>query len=378
MKQIVILWISMCVLCAGRPLKAQQQGVVANAVERFCSRDAEGERLTGAGATRVFKDLFWEEPQLQDSGRVILVINGYSVKESISQKGVQEITVDYRVLGRIDHVLDFIRMQGTYTNQPLVQSERFSLVFTNRHFELDVNGKPQPINGIPEWRIKTAPVAPHVNLEAAIQYVRGASNKTKDPLIRARAQKTLADLEVLSRFQSMPMLSAGPSQQQPEDVLSQFAQMQMDDAGLTSGEFSQLGMFLVHPPQWRQDKIGVARGFGIKRTSFAFNKAEAYVQYDAVGEIDLQLRFMSSGANGNNVRQTYKLVFDNDYSSVPSGGGPYAKIGPSRWRIEDAGPEQWVSVETAIRYVSQVRDATRDPAIKANADKTLAALTHLR
>jgi hypothetical protein len=195
---------------------------------------------------------------------------------------------------------------------------------------------------------------------------------------KAKAQRTLADLEVLSQFQSMPMQAAGPSQQGPEDILSQFAQMQMDGTGLGADASAQLGIFLVHPALWRQDKIGVARGFGVKRTAFVVNKAEAYVQYDAVGEVDLQLRFTGPSANGNPVRQNYKLIFDNDYSSAPTGSGPYDKIGPSRWRIDEAPPEQWVSVTTAIKYVNQMRDAARDPAIKANADKTLATLSQYR
>jgi hypothetical protein len=113
--------------------------------------------------------------------------------------------------------------------------------------------------------------------------------------------------------------------------------------------------------------------------AFSVNKAEAYVQYESLGEIDLQLRFTSSGASGNAVRQNYRLIFDNDYSSVAgTGNDPYANIGPSRWRIEQAPDEQWVSVATAIKYVTQMRDATRDPSIKADADKTLAILARYR
>ena len=153
----------------------------------------------------------------------------------------------------------------------------------------------------------------------------------------------------------------------------------MDGDGLTQAESSRLDIFLIHPAKWRQDKIGVARGFGVRRTSFAVNRAETYVQYEALGEIDLQLRFSGSAASGTAVRQNYKLIFDNDYSSAPNtSNDPYARIGPSRWRIDATPDEQWVSIATAIKYVTQMRDSTPDSAIRANADETLAILAHYR
>jgi len=346
-------------------------------VQMFCSMDQSGKQLTPGGAKKIAGDLLVTERSIGQTSEVVIIRN-YSLGDLRLGKSDAEVQVEYSVLGRIDSSLQFARVQTAYGNQPVLLPEHFSLVWTDTHSVLNRNGMPQALRGTPEWRIKTAPLAPHVSVEAAIEYVRGASNRTRDALIKARAQKTLADLEVLAQFQSMPIQGAG-TQQQPEDILSQFAQMQMDGAGLASGGSSELGIFLVHPAQWRQDKIGVARGFGVRRTSFAVNKAEAYVQYEALGEIDLRLRFSGSGASGTAVRQNYKLIFDNDYSSVPNtSNDPYARIGPSRWRIDGAPDEQWVSIATAIKYVTQMRDLTPDPAIRANADKTLAILAHYR
>lgn len=347
-------------------------------IQVFCAKDYAGKRLTPAGrkelsASTLKTEADWEEPT------ELLIISDYSQRPLIAHKRDASFLVTYHVIGRIDGSLGFVRLQTPYTNQPVTQSEDFSLVWTDTHFELDAKGNLRSVEGTPEWRIKTAPVAPHVGLAAAIQYVRMASNRTKDPIVKAEAQKTLADLEVLSQFQFVSAQAAGSFQQGPEEILSQFAQMQMDGAGLPPGESSQLGIFLVHPAQWRQDKIAVARGFGVRRTAFSLNKAGAYIQYESLGEINLQLRFTSSGASGNAVRQNYTLLFDNDYSSVAgTGNDPYANIGPSRWRIEQAPDEQWVSVATAIKYVTQMRDSTRDPSIKANADKTLAILAQYR
>ena len=108
------------------------------------------------------------------------------------------------------------------------------------------------------------------------------------------------------------------------------------------------------------------------------NKADAYVEYGAQGELDSQLRFTSSGTNGSIVRQEFKLVFDNQYTVPAHGNTPATEfIGPSRWRI-DTPAEQWISVSSAVRYVTQVRDTTKDAAIRDNAAKTLAILGRYR
>jgi hypothetical protein len=373
-KILIMLGVISAVLSDAQAQRPSQR-VQESAVQSFCSMDLSGKRLTPGGAKEFAKDLVAAEPTWEQPSEVV-VIQDYSAQGlSVRQQDAQ-FAVEYHVLGRIDSSLEFMRLQTPYTNQPVVQSEHFSVVLTDTHFEVDANGHPQAIKQTPEWRIKTAPAAPHVSVLVAIQYVRGVSSRTKDPLLKARALKTLADLEVLTQFQPIANQTTAPLQQQPEDILSQFIQMQMDGAGLNTD--GSLGIFLVHPAQWRRDKIGVARGFGVRRTAFAVNKAEVYAQYDAVGEVDLQLRLTSAGGSGSAVRQSYKLIFDNDYSSLSTGSAPYDKIGPSRWRIEEDPPEQWVSVATAIRYITQMRDATRDPSIKANADKTLAILARYR
>jgi hypothetical protein len=52
--------------------------------------------------------------------------------------------------------------------------------------------------------------------------------------------------------------------------------------------------------------------------------------------------------------------------------------GPGQWRIEGPVPEPHLTVDTAIRYVAELRASVKDPAIRRNADNTLAALKRLR
>lgn len=79
------------------------------------------------------------------------------------------------------------------------------------------------------------------------------------------------------------------------------------------------------------------------------------------------------------MKQAYKLLLDNKYSAPAYGDKQETEfVGPSRWPIDDTPPEQWVWVTTAIKYVTQMRDPTRDLSIRANADITLAILAHYR
>jgi len=155
----------------------------------------------------------------------------------------------------------------------------------------------------------------------------------------------------------------------PDAVLSHFIEREADDGCLTVEGSKQLDIFFVHPAQWWHDKISVAKNYVVRTPPFSGNKADAYVEYIALGELDSQL-----GANGDVVRQDYKLVLGNKYSLVARGNTPAAEvIDPSRWRIEGAPPEQWIALDAAIRYVSEVQQTATDPAIKANAEKTLSA-----
>jgi hypothetical protein len=52
-------------------------------------------------------------------------------------------------------------------------------------------------------------------------------------------------------------------------------------------------------------------------------------------------------------------------------------IGSRFWQIQGSPGLPWTTVNTAIRYVLEMRDKTSDPAIKKNTDQTLAELMKL-
>jgi hypothetical protein len=256
-----------------------------------------------------------------------------------------------------------------------LQSEKISLIRSDTYFDVGDDGQWHQVKAAPEWRIKTAPPEPHIGITAAIGYVRSVSHRSKDPMVNMNAQRTLRELQNLYQEQTRPAQIPEPMQQLPETVLAQFIAIEADGIAITREGSRVLDPLFGHPMEWRQDKIHVARGYVVKEAKFSGSKADLYVDYAALGDLDSSLRFTSVAQAGSVVREDFKMIYDNKYS-LPTGGNvtPKEFVGPSRWQIEDAHPEQWLTVNAAIRYVTKTRNATPDPAVKANAEETLATL----
>jgi hypothetical protein len=193
------------------------------------------------------------------------------------------------------------------------------------------------------------------------------------------AQRTLAELQRLNQLQFSPVSRLEFSEETPAAILSQFAALETDGRGLTPDGIKQLESFLVAPPSWQRDKVHVAKDFVVSDAAFLGSKGTLYVEYIALGDLDSSLRLTTRVPSGIKVREDYTLVLSNLYS-LPGVGGkaPQEVIGPSRWRIEASTAEQWISLDAAIRCVTQMREAATDPVLKANADKTLAILARYR
>jgi len=136
--------------------------------------------------------------------------------------------------------------------------------------------------------------------------VRLASYRFQDLRAKMNAQKTLSRLQDLYVSPAMPAQLTGQSQFFPV----------RRDGKWENRPYPRwiyparclLGSSCTKP----RAKVGVARAYVVKKASVALNKADAYVEYGALGELDSQLRFTSLDANGSVVRQNYKLLFDNN------------------------------------------------------------------
>ena len=104
--------------------------------------------------------------------------------------------------------------------------------------------------------------------------------------------------------------------------------------------------------------------------------------YTDMGKIDSSLRFAPSPkAEFMKTALSYHVIAVPAFYWVTGADGktPVEKkfVGYRVWQIQGSPGLPWTTVNTAIRYVLEQREKTTDPAIRRNADATLAQLLRL-
>jgi hypothetical protein len=157
----------------------------------------------------------------------------------------------------------------------------------------------------------------------------------------------------------------------------------------TEGWNKASGFFTIPQPPPTDNRIMVVSNFyGINLDSRDGNRAKVDMEYIDCGRIDLALRYSPAVRT-----RAYKTSFGYHLVPTPTYLAMYASdgktlvekkpTGSSIWQIEGKQAEgppalPWTTVNTAIRYVIEARDKTKDPTIRNNADQTLTALMKLR
>jgi hypothetical protein len=142
------------------------------------------------------------------------------------------------------------------------------------------------------------------------------------------------------------------------------------------------GSPVVKEARSRQGSILVtSNDWGVMECTISGNSAKVVVEYYDVGRIDPLLRFSPGKDSGpmGKTAMVFTVVFAPvRYPSFRSDNNALTvdKIvtGPSAWQIEKAPAIPWTTVNTAIRYVLEMREKTNVPLIKKNADDTLKKL----
>lgn len=115
------------------------------------------------------------------------------------------------------------------------------------------------------------------------------------------------------------------------------------------------------------------------------NTAEVLVGFVDCGGMDSQLRYTRPRpTRALKTGMSFRLVLVSSHEKRRGVWGPDKTTIeekdvtlPGAWRIEGSPGLPWTTVNTAIRYVLEMRDKTADAAIKKNADQTLAILMRL-
>jgi hypothetical protein len=215
--------------------------------------------------------------------------------------------------------------------------------------------------------------------------------------------RTFARLPVIALFMvgSIPLgaqQSANPVS--PQEVLKAYRSMDSEGKRLTDDGWYAGAKFFLKPARPPQKRV-LAVMDGERVDTSAVPKAgavEVQVLCSAVGQINPSGRLTFSMAtlidsSGHLIKdpgsdslhgpsaalvRVYDLVLsDTHWTFGPKREGPIEVKGPAEWRIKTFEFEPWVTIETAIRYLTQLRASSTSEAVKQNADESILKLRHL-
>jgi hypothetical protein len=168
----------------------------------------------------------------------------------------------------------------------------------------------------------------------------------------------------------------------PREVVERFVQMDLDGKLLTNADNEEASELLYSPYPYSQDRaMIVVDHYELRGPSRQGNSTTFSIDFHEWGRLNSSLAFSQEEGDiaGKPVRvreyvHVARTTLHNELG--PNGHMTTVKGSPS-WRIEAIPSGSHISIETAIRYVKEMREKTIDPATKENAGKTIATLEGL-
>jgi len=177
--------------------------------------------------------------------------------------------------------------------------------------------------------------------------------------------------------------SSSPQDNLPKNVVEQFCKIDAAGERLTPAGWHRADAFFVRPgPPAEDATVSIMEGdFFVGTPQVNGDTATVGVEYLELGHLDSSMRFVwaTSPYSPIKIRAFYTVVLtDRHWELGSDASGPREVKGPVAWRIRDFQSESVVTVDTAIRYVTETRDKSTDPDLKRNADATIAVLKKLK
>jgi hypothetical protein len=145
-----------------------------------------------------------------------------------------------------------------------------------------------------------------------------------------------------------------------------------------------LGYFMEPDTEPKEKAIDVVSDYyGVNASQNDDKTAKVDMEYTDLGHIDAQLKYTRPPVQtAYKTSIEYQLVVTPVYVAIYGADGKTLiekKVVPGEkaWVINGPPPRPWATVNATIRYVLLQRNKTTDPAIKKNADDTLAILLNL-
>jgi hypothetical protein len=186
----------------------------------------------------------------------------------------------------------------------------------------------------------------------------------------------IVSLILVTQVLSLAQSSAGPTKS-PKAVVEEFWKMDTEGGRLSDEGWRAADRFFVRPIERPKEKIICIfdYGFNVSFQRLRDDTAEVIVNTaGTVWNLDPKMRLSICSDQGKDLWLNKLVLTSKHWELAPDHRTPREVSGPPEWRFEKESNYVYLTVETAIRYLSQVRDTTTDPVIKKNAEQSLATL----
>src|SRR5579864_3762243 len=161
------------------------------------------------------------------------------------------------------------------------------------------------------------------------------------------------------------------------------------ESSLLPDQWSRLSDFFAQTPKPQWDKVHIADvvNLGVDTKG---NSSHVSISTNSLGELDSSLRLSdypimrlplgvpsTSACYGDDYFE-FNLVLSGKQRVVTQSGAADQFERPLAWRIDDSSFEALITIDTAIRYVSSMREKAKDPTMKKNATRTLRILGYYK
>jgi len=390
MIRLLKVTIAICLVPAGcaqtqaPTVQSSEAQEVKAAVEKFYKLEAAGAWLRPERSDELHDFLSDIEPWSLPSS--VSVLKGYLVgdaKKIVDADGTVRYSVDVKryVWGSINSFLRFTNARAT--GEPVEQGAGSNLLLTDSFVLTGPSGDEEKKKGALRWRMRDFTTLNLINEDAAIRWVAEMRNKSNDPAVRYNAENTLVILRSLSAGGPVPTHAGGIVQESPSKVAQRFVHL---ESGLMPDQWSELANYFVETPkpQWNYVYVVDVLNVYIDIDGQTHDgTSEVAISVLPLGELDSSLRlsnYNSFRLPGNNSACKcdnylgFTLVLSDKHWQIAPSGTVKEFDGPLAWRIENTLFAPIITLNTAIRYVSQTRDKADDPVVRENAAKTLAML----
>jgi hypothetical protein len=164
----------------------------------------------------------------------------------------------------------------------------------------------------------------------------------------------------------------------PEETVKLFVKMDSDGARVTPEGWQKADALFTRPSKLPTDfKIVVmASDYAVSDDPLAGKPGEIFLGYEELGELGPSLRFkLAPSRVETKTFESYIAVQIAAPAKSPKAGVVAQENSSLKWRIQGTQPSlMHMTAPAAVRYLTRMKNETKDPAMKANAEKAIAIL----